>query len=584
MTASSPAPPDSLSTALAEAARALDGTDPARAERLALSVLSAAPDQATAHHILGQARLRQGRAEEAADAFRAALDREPGGVAHLRGLARSLDISGADHAAHDAYHALLLADPKDLRARWYGGRMLPRVYHDSAEIPLWRRRFADALGMLTASPLETPEQAATAVQGIGQGTNFMLSYQGEDDRALQTLWGHFTHRAVAACQPDLVAPCPPPPPVPGRTLRIGYVSEHFWSHTITLLFGHWVLRQDRDRFEVSVYLVGGPRDSTTEALARNADTVRDLRAAPVVTAARRIRDDQLDVVVFPDLGMGARSFVLAACRLAPRQCVSWGHPVTTGLPTVDVFLTSEAMEPEGAEAVYTERLVPLPRLGIHYRPAQRTDGRRDVFGLPEGVPVYLCCQALQKYLPDQDDLFARIATAVPDARFVFLRHRSATAANAAFLRRLESAFVARGLDPGAHLVALPWLAWEDFLRLCGVCDVFLDSIGWSGGNTTLEALAQGAIPVTLPGPFMRGRHTMAMLRLMGLDELVARDRNDYVAIAARLGQDREVRARLRAEVQERRNRLYGDDGAVRALEAFYEGEQPIHGRPATKNT
>ncbi|WP_299438936.1 tetratricopeptide repeat protein [uncultured Rhodospira sp.] len=563
---------DDHAAALAEARHALDRNDPGRAETLARAVLDAAPETAVAYHLLGQALLRQGRAAEAVPAFRAALRLEPDTVPHQRALAQALEASGDHHAAYEAYHALLIGDPGDVRARWTGGRLLPRVYRTTAELPMWRERFTAGLGMLAATPLDTPEQAARALQGIGLGTNFMLSYQGEDDRALQALWGRFVHRAVAVRRPDLVTPCPPPRPPDGRRLRVGYVSEHFWSHTIALLFGHWVIQQDRERFEVYTYAVGGKRDASTETFARRSDVFRDLRADSIVAAAGRIREDAPDVVVFPDLGMTPRSFVLAACRLAPLQCVSWGHPVTTGLPTVDVMLTSAAMEPGGAEAHYTERLVPLPRLGIYYVPNERQDGRRAAFGLPADVPVYLCCQALQKYLPDQDDLFARIAKAVPDARFVFIQHQTALAANESFRARLAAAFAARDLDPERSLVFLPWQPWEDFLRLCGVCDVFLDSIGWSGGNTTLEALAQGIVPVTLPGRFMRGRHTMAMLRMMEMDSLIARDTDDYVTIAARLGRDPHERDHMRALVRERRDRLYKDTEAVRALEAVYVRE------------
>ncbi|MEP3113086.1 hypothetical protein [Nisaea sp.] len=552
--------------AIAIAEKALNQNRPAEAEVLMRKLTDATPRQATVpRFLLGLSLIALNRAAEAIEILKDLLEVQPAVGQARSALANAMEDTGDTRSAYEAYHAALISNPSDLRARWIGGRLLPRVYQDNAEISHWRERFSAALHSLTGTPLETPEQAELALAGVLLMTNFQLAYQCEDDRPLQEAWGKFVHASVAKRFPDLIAPCPPPAPVKGRRLKIGLVSEHLYSHTIMLLFGHWVLQADTARVEIHSYMVGGARDASSELLAKQS-VFRDLRNASIEDMARTIRNDELDCLVFPDLGMGKNSFVLAAFRLAPLQMVSWGHPVTTGLPTMDVFLTSDAMEPEGGEAFYSERLVRLPRLGIYYHPTAATSGNRAAFGLPEKAIVYLCCQAQQKYLPQYDYLFPAIAAKVPEARFVFIEHRQFSKVNQAFRQRIEAAFRAESLDSDKHLVFLPWQEWQDFLRLCSVSDVFLDSIGWSGGNTTLEALAQGLPPVTLPGRFMRGRHTMAMLKLMEIDDLIAVDEADYVRIAVRMGSDVELRTALRERVLERRDRLYKDTEAVRAFE------------------
>lgn len=501
-------------------------------------------------------------------ALQAALAATPGDPALNERLGDVLANAGDAGAARDAYVAALLADPARLRPRWLANRILPRVYGSAAEIELWRRRFADGIGALAGGiDPASPE----ALAGLQLRSNFELPYQGRDDKAAQALWGGFAARVMAAHHPEL-AQRPPARPLAGRPdgrLRVGYASAYFHSHTITLLFNGWLRHADRERFKIHLYLIGSVRDASTEVLRRQAEVVRDLDVA-VATSARAIRDDALDVLVYPDLGMDNRSLALAALPLAPVQCVSWGHPVTTGLPTMDWFLTSDLMEPEGGEAHYTERLERLPRLSIAYAPAAPAAGKdRAALGLPEDAVVYLCCQAQQKYLPMHDAVFPAIAKSVPAARFVFIRHRSMHSVNRQFEARLAAAFRAAGLDPARHLVFLPWQPWRDFLQLNAVSDAFLDSVGWSGGNTTLEALSQGLPPVTLPTAFMRGRHTYAMLRLLGLDELIARDADDYVRIAVRLGTDPAWRRTVRERIAAGRGRLYDDVEAVRALEAFY---------------
>src|SRR4029453_14876143 len=108
-----------------------------------------------------------------------------------------------------------------------------------------------------------------------------------------------------------------------------------------------------------------------------------------------IRDDELDVLVFPELGMDHATFALAALRLAPRQLAGWGHPVTSGHATIDGFITWGDMEPPAAAVPHREALLRLPGIGTNYRRPdlpERADRAR--FGLPEDRVLLLCPQSL----------------------------------------------------------------------------------------------------------------------------------------------------------------------------------------------
>jgi hypothetical protein len=86
-----------------------------------------------------------------------------------------------------------------------------------------------------------------------------------------------------------------------------------------------------------------------------------------------------------------------------------------------------------------------------------------------------------------------------------------------------------------------------------LCDAMIDTLHWSGGNSSLDALACSLPVVTLPGAFMRGRQSAGMLSLLGVPELIAADHAGYLAIAARLAGDESWRrSSRRASV--RRNR------------------------------
>jgi predicted O-linked N-acetylglucosamine transferase (SPINDLY family) len=133
---------------------------------------------------------------------------------------------------------------------------------------------------------------------------------------------------------------------------------------------------------------------------------------------------------------------------------------------------------------------------------------------------------------------------------------------------LRRAFAKKRLDADRFCVFHPRLSTQDYLRLNMFCDVFLDSIHWSGNNTAHEAAACGLPIVTLPGPMMRGRHCLALLTMMGLTDTIASDIDDYVAIAVRLGANAALRLDLRAATLARRGLLFDDLAPVQGLEKF----------------
>jgi predicted O-linked N-acetylglucosamine transferase (SPINDLY family) len=158
---------------------------------------------------------------------------------------------------------------------------------------------------------------------------------------------------------------------------------------------------------------------------------------------------------------------------------------------------------------------------------------------------------------------------VPDAAFLFIAHKQDYATRV-FSDRLTRAFAAAGLSADNRVHLLPRLSQEDFFAVNREADVVLDSIGWAGCNSTLEALACDRPVVTLPGDTMRSRHGLAILGRIGMTDLIARDKDEYVAIAARLGCDVAWRRDVGRRIAERKDALYGDRAPLDALAAWLE--------------
>ena len=268
--------------------------------------------------------------------------------------------------------------------------------------------------------------------------------------------------------------------------------------------------------EVWVLATGARRDAFTEDIARGHAGFRHVEGdADAVASA--LHELAPDLIIYPELGMHTDLLPVAALRLAPRQWVGWGHPVTTGLPSIDRYLSCADMEPASAQADYREPLHLLPGIGTRYPsppPPPRTTRRE--LGLPSG-PLLLVPQSFYKIHPDNDPVY----------RELLLRHRGLHIALVATGNLSEAARlrarITRGLDSAAkaRLLFLPMLPRNDLLRVMSCCDAMLDTLHWSGGNTALDALRAGLPIVTTPGRFMRGRQSLAMLDRLGLADVLA---------------------------------------------------------------
>jgi predicted O-linked N-acetylglucosamine transferase (SPINDLY family) len=516
-----------------------------------------------------------GQEELAAEVCRQALVRFPGyeplHMFRITALQNAGQTARAIEAAQEAGRQFSGNIPWQFE-QW---RTFPILYDSPTEIDTYRERFSRGLEELVKQPLDTPAAQQAALLGLWWRTNFYLQYQCRDDRALQTRYGEYAHRVMAANYPQWAQITPPPhpaspsPPTPRSKIRVGFVSAHLRHHNGARWALGWIQHLNRQEFDVYCYHIGQTIDEVTHQFQAHSDRFyhipNDLEAV-----CDQIQKDHLAILVFPDIGMDPLTTQIAALRLAPVQCTAWGHPVTSGLPTIDYYLSSDLMEPENAQEHYSETLVRLPNTGLCYSPPEvppLTSSRSD-YGLREEAIVYLSTQSLFKYLPQYDHLYAEIARQVPQAQFAFIGLNNPRV-DEQFRQRLQRAFAAVGLDSNTYCVILPRQSPTGFLELNQLADVLLDNLGWNGGNTVFEAIACGLPVVTCPTEFMRGRHAYGILKTMGMTEAIAQDTSEYVAIAARLGLNPEDLRHIRQLQRERAATVFNDLSCVRALEEFF---------------
>jgi predicted O-linked N-acetylglucosamine transferase (SPINDLY family) len=542
----------------------------ARAEAAASleRAVSLRPDLADGHVGLGNLHAANHRLDEAATAYRRALALEPRLADAWVNLGNVLKDQGAWREADDAYRAAQDADPGSVEARWaLVMAQLPLVRGLGEDLPAVRARFSCELDSLQAWLETRPPGAGWRAVGVQQP--FALAYHEENNRALLASYGALCARQMQAWRPGQARASAPRS---GRMpIRVGVVSQFFRDHSVwRAIVRGWFAHLDPARVMLQAFCLKTLEDVETRFARARAERFEQGHAG-LLEWVRAIENARPDVLVFPEVGMDPMTLKLASLRLAPVQLASWGHPETTGLPTMDAFLSAADMEPLGAERHYTERLVLLPNLGCAVRPGVPTAEPLDVraLGLDPRRPILVCPGTPFKYAPEHDATYAEIARRLGGCQLVFFEYQE-RALSGRLRERLAGALGRHGVDPEACLRFVPWQAPAAFRALLAASHVYLDTLGFSGFNTALQAVESGLPIVTREGRFLRGRLASSILRRIGLEELVAVDDEGYIGRAVRLAREPDYRDDVRRRMAAARPVLYDDLEPIRGLERFLD--------------
>jgi len=533
------------------------------------AALAIDPDNPEVLYNRGGAEQELGRHQEALASFERALAIKPDYAEALYARGASLHAMNRWRESLASYERALSFKPDDPAAKFaLCMAELPILYANEAEIGERRAAYAERLKSF-AEDVGRMRNAGELAKSVGARQPFFLGYQGRNDRELQTIYGSAVCKIMSDRYPPVTLACAP---APQERVRVGIVSGYFRRHAVWRIpIVGWLSQLDRGRFRLFGYHTGADSDAETD---RARAFCERFVQGPLSIARWRdeIAADAPHVLIHPEVGMNTVSAQLAAQRLAPVQCNSLGHPDTSGLPTLDYFLSSDLMEPPDAQEHYSERLVRLPNISIYSDPIDKPQVslERHELGLRSSASVYWCGQSLFKYLPQFDQVFARIAREAGDCQFAFVEYPRSRQVTELFRNRLERAFAAFDLRAVDHCVVLPRLAQDRFLAATGLSDVFLDSIGWSGFNTSMEALIYDLPIVTTKGSLMRGRHSAALLEMMGMMATIGETIEDYIAIAIRLARDLAWRTEIRNRISAGKHRLYRDQSCIAALAEFLD--------------
>jgi protein O-GlcNAc transferase len=544
------------------------------------------PETASHHYNRGNALLQLQRWTDALAAYRRSLDLQPDNQACELQLGLALHAAGQAQAAVAHYQDMLHRRPADLSAATNLGAMLQSECDLDGAAEAFRHALriepnnTIPLNNLAVIHKELGE-TGPAIQllrrcvelqpdskEIRSNLILIMHYDpATTDGAIAEQHAEWNRRHVSATTPHAN------PPTPARKLRIGFISPDLRDHVVGRALLPSLSRHDRSQFEIFCY-AGAHPDAFGQKFREHADGWRETTGWPADLFARRIREDQIDILVDLSLHTSDNRLDVFALKPAPVQ-VSWlGYPESSGLSTMEYRLTDAHLEPPAGNRIADANEKPwmIPDCWTCYEPPA---GFPEVNDLPSAKGRAFTFGSLNNSCKINDEVlgaWARILRARPDARLLLL------AKQGSHRRRFTEALTKLGVGPeqlrfADYLPSTPDLAQGALLARYHEIDLALDTFPYGGMTTTLDALWMGVPVVSLIGSRNLGRAGLSLLSNVGLQRFAADSVDAYVDLAVRTAQDPAGLARLRSELRGRMQAspLLDAEGFTRKVESAFRG-------------
>jgi protein O-GlcNAc transferase len=331
------------------------------------------------------------------------------------------------------------------------------------------------------------------------------------------------------------------PRAPNGKIRIGFMSSDLRAHPVAYfalpLFQHY----DKSRFEIYCYSFFLQEEDFMQARIREmVDVFRWEKEATDKEVAQTIADDQLDILIELGASTHMNKVGVMGFKPAPLQASWLGYPHSVGLSTIDHFILDSYVVPPKRELVMEEPLL-MPKSWIAMGELAFPD-RPITPGTPEsrnGFLTFGTANNPYKYSKAMVKTWARVTSAVPDARFMLVRPEGGSPT---FRHHIEALFASEG-------VSADRLKFQDIrgahMPFYNEIDISLDTFPQTGGTTTCESLFMGVPVVTLVGDAVFERLSYSILSNAGLGDLCATTEDDYLRIALELAGDAPRREALR---------------------------------------
>ncbi|WP_448379781.1 tetratricopeptide repeat protein, partial [Gloeomargarita sp.] len=455
--------------------------------------LETAPEDMQAKGLLAEALYLSGNKEAAVELLREVVAHCPDDDKAKENLAAWLEQTGRREEAEQLLAALIAKAPDRLLCRLQWPRVaLERIPSNEAMHQAMLGRFFDHVAQVKAWATSLSATQRQALPSPFQPGPFALAYYPGDITPYLRAWGEM--------MATLYPPTPVPHPPARERVRLVLFSRQLYRQSVwMILLRTLIAKLDTRFFELVVMSQVTAEDDQTAWLKERCARYYGMRPGGWEDL---LQQEAPDVLFLPDTAMNDVSVGVAARRFAPLQVTTWGHPVSSGLQTVDLYFSGADLEPPDAASHYIERLVRLPGTGactsyLEVVSAPLPETLTDLFA--DNRPVALVPCVAFKLVPADDSLWVRLAQTYPTLKLLFFRQSDFGRMGTAPLERIRTALTAAGVDVAQQMFVLEFQPFQVFATLLSRATLYLDVPSFSGYTTAWQGVFAGIPIVTLKG-------------------------------------------------------------------------------------
>lgn len=534
------------------------------AEAMSRKAIEIYPSEAALHVNLGNVLLYTGKARQAAKSFQKALDCDPSspeaqiGLATLLGeshrlaetlayreseiavkgenaqrlaaLAFAQQSAGNRTAAEATCEKLLAIQPNNISALIIlAGCLAAKGNH------------RDAIEYNERALVENPDMPSI-YSVIAFDSTYLADATPEEVFAFHRGWANRFEKGAAKQAYSFDASN-----VAGRPLRIGYVSGDFGVHPVGFLLRDVAQNHDHGQFTVHCYSMMRQRDEITDEIRASSDYWIDALFMSDDELADKIHEDRIDILVDLSGHTAYNRLPVFVRKPAPVQATWIGYFHSTGLESIDYYITDPYTTPANSGQLFSEIPVCLPHSRFCFSAPDYAPAVAPVPISAKGYITFGCFNRVEKLVEPVIETWVKILSRVPESRLLL---KAGGLSDTAVRDSVRAKFASYGLAT-ERLELQASSPHQEMLDLYGNVDIALDPFPFNGGMTTLEALWMGVPVVALEGESVVARQSTSVLANVGLNELIFRDLDAYVEGAVALSKDIARLERIRRELRDR---------------------------------
>lgn len=292
------------------------------------------------------------------------------------------------------------------------------------------------------------------------------------------------------------------------------------------------------------------------------------------SARNRLDKLNLDVIIYPDVGMKIYPYILSFSKLAPIQINTWGHSETSGIDTIDYFVSSKIFHPyqklkeDTVKNEFSEKLVLMNSLSTYYIPplklfninTKKFKNKKEL-GYTNNNKLYGCLQTSYKISYEFELTLLKILKNDPNA---FILLSNAIPFCKSQLNRIQKVF-------GIYLNRLKWYTSLDkfhYLEIVNICDVILDPFPFGGCNTSFEAFDLNIPVITCPNNYLNGNFTTGLYKKMGISECITSNHDDYYLKAIELVYKPKLKNKIIRDIVQNKHKIFLEKESVEEWKSF----------------